>query len=199
MAPSSSCTPWPNDARRLQQARSSDDGGSVTGFLRIIACNSAMIFSASRAVLDGGDRKGLCLGRVVQASCVLSQVMAPRKARAPGFARPLSLADAGKWPTCRLIARPLKGWFPEIAPQGSCMHASVTFGFEPWEVRFELCSSKPWHARKASRRSPRTMPALSTSLLPLHHKRLLYATVLAVEALLFGWGGVLEWLRLRCR
>ena len=32
------------------------------------------------------------------------------------------------------------------------------------------------------------MPALLTSLLPLRHKRLIYATVLAVEALLFGWG-----------
>jgi len=28
---------------KLQQTRSSDDGGSVTGFLRIIAYNSAMI------------------------------------------------------------------------------------------------------------------------------------------------------------
>jgi len=34
-------------------------------------------------------------------------------------------------------AAPPKGWFPEIAPQGSMTHASVTFGFEPWEVSFE--------------------------------------------------------------
>jgi len=54
------------------------------------------------------------------------------------LARPLSLADAGKFTTCRLIARPAKVWFPEIAPQGS-LHDTRhrPFGFELWEVSFE--------------------------------------------------------------